>query len=204
MSKEFECERDDVIIRGADDDELVANVERHIAGAHPDLVGKVAPEDIVAAAKEVDMTAGGGLVLRLRRILHAPRAAVYRALSDPEELARWWGPRGFSAPSVDFDPRVGRSYRIAMQPPEGDPFYLSGEFREVYPSRRLAYTFRWDPPDPDDQETVVTLSLEDRGERTEVLLTQGEFATHERLALHEEGWSESMGRLEQVLGEAPG
>ena len=143
-----------------------------------------------------------GLVLRLRRILPVPRAAVYRALSDPRELARWWGPRGFTAPSVELDPRVGASYRIAMQPPDGDLFYLSGEFREVDPPARLAYTFRWDPPDPDDRQTVVTLSLQDRGERTEVLLTQGEFATEERLALHEEGWTDSFGRLEQVLGEA--
>jgi hypothetical protein len=52
MAKEFECERDGLVIRGADDDELVANVERHIAEAHLDLVGKVSREDIVAAAKE--------------------------------------------------------------------------------------------------------------------------------------------------------
>jgi hypothetical protein len=52
MAKEFECERDRVVIRGLDDDELVANVERHIAEAHPDLVGKVSREDILAAAKE--------------------------------------------------------------------------------------------------------------------------------------------------------
>jgi hypothetical protein len=52
MAKEFECERDGVVIRGADDDELLASVERHLAEAHPELVGKVAGEDIVAAAKE--------------------------------------------------------------------------------------------------------------------------------------------------------
>lgn len=58
MAKEFECERDGVVIRGADDDQLMASVERHIAEAHPDLVGKVAREDIVAAASD-------GLMLRL-------------------------------------------------------------------------------------------------------------------------------------------
>jgi hypothetical protein len=52
MAKQFECERDGVVIRRADDDELVAKVERHIAEAHPDLVGKVSREDILAAAKE--------------------------------------------------------------------------------------------------------------------------------------------------------
>jgi uncharacterized protein YndB with AHSA1/START domain len=149
------------------------------------------------------MTAHDGLVLRLRRILAAPRAAVYRALSDPAELEKWWGPQGFTAPSIDFDTRVGGSYRIAMQPAGGDLFYLSGEFREVDPPARLAYTFRWDPPDPDDRETGVTLWLQDRGERTEVLVTQRDFATEERRALHAEGWAGSFSRLEQVLGEAP-
>ncbi|HYY23162.1 MAG TPA: hypothetical protein VE780_14915 [Thermoleophilaceae bacterium] len=51
MAREFECERDGLIIRGADD-ELVATVERHTAEAHPDLAGKVSGQDILAAAKE--------------------------------------------------------------------------------------------------------------------------------------------------------
>lgn len=52
MAREFECERDGVVISGADDDELVANVQHHLAEAHPDLAGKVAREDIIAAATE--------------------------------------------------------------------------------------------------------------------------------------------------------
>jgi uncharacterized protein YndB with AHSA1/START domain len=140
-----------------------------------------------------------GLVLRLEWTLPARRAAVYRALTDPEELGRWWGPRGFTTPRVEFEPRVGDGYRIAMQPPEGEVFHLSGEFKEVEPPARLAYTFRWEPPAPDDRETEVVLVLEDRGEKTRVALTQGSFATEERYALHEAGWSESMERLEQLL-----
>jgi uncharacterized protein YndB with AHSA1/START domain len=209
MPKKFECEGDGVVIRGTDERELVANVERHLAEAHPDLVGKVLSEDILAAAQEApamrdgtQAPKGGGLALRLKRTLPAPREATYRALSEPEQLAKWWGPSGFTAPSVEFDPLAGRSYRIAMKPPDGDVFYLSGEFREVDPPAHLAYTFRWDPPDPDDRETLVTLSLRDRGEGTEVLLTQEGFATEERRALHDEGWSESFGRLEQVLGKS--
>jgi uncharacterized protein YndB with AHSA1/START domain len=147
--------------------------------------------------------ANDGLELRLNRTLPAPRAAVYRALTDPEELGKWWGPRGFSAPSVELDPQVGGSYSIAMQPPDGDLFHLSGEFREVDPATRLAYTFRWDPPHPDDRDTTVTLALEDRGEETSLLLTQGTFATEGRRTLHERGWTESLERLEQVLGGVP-
>jgi predicted small metal-binding protein len=54
MTKEFECERDGVVIRGDDNDELVANVERHVAESHPDLVGKVSREDILATAKDAE------------------------------------------------------------------------------------------------------------------------------------------------------
>lgn len=139
------------------------------------------------------------LILRLKRVLPAPRATVYRALSDPSELAKWWGPRGFSVPSVDFDPEPGRSYRIAMQPPDGEVFHLSGEFLELDPPARLTYTFRWDPPDPDDRQTVTRLTLQERDDQTELLLIQGVFATDERLALHRRGWTETLDRLEELL-----
>ena len=52
MAKAFECERDGLVIRGEDDDELVENVERHVAEAHPELVGKLSRDDILASAKE--------------------------------------------------------------------------------------------------------------------------------------------------------
>jgi uncharacterized protein YndB with AHSA1/START domain len=140
-----------------------------------------------------------GLALHMTRVLRAPRAIVWKALTDPGELAKWWGPRGFNTPAVDFDAREGLRYRIAMQPPEGDRFQLSGEFREVEPPVRLAYTFNWEPSDPDDRETLVTLSLEDEDGATQLGLTLGTFATEERRALHEQGWGESLDRLEELL-----
>ena len=137
--------------------------------------------------------------LRLQRILPAPRAVVWAALTDPEEIRAWWGPQGYEARRVRFEPRVGGDYRIEMQPPEGDVFFLSGTFREVEPPHRLAYTFVWDPPDPDDRETTARLVLEDRGGRTDVAFTQGPFATEGRRAVHEAGWTDSFDRLEQHL-----
>lgn len=122
------------------------------------------------------------------------------AMTDPGELGKWWGPKGFTVPELEFEPREGESLRIAMQPPEGEVFHLEGEVREVDPPSLLSFTFRWDPPDPDDRETLVTLTVGDRGVRTEVELTQGEFATEERRALHEAGWSESFEKLEELLG----
>lgn len=146
------------------------------------------------------MSEANELVLKLNRTLGAPRRDVWRAMTEAAELARWWGPKGFDVPTLDFEPRVGATYRIAMQPPQGELFHLHGEFREVDPPSLLAYTFVWDPANPDDRETLATLSLEDRGERTEVSFTQGVFATEERRALHEGGWSDSFDKLAELLG----
>src|SRR5512144_3061310 len=119
----------------------------------------------------------GELTLEIKRVLPAARSVVFAAFSVPQQLAKWWGPQGFSAPSLDFEVRVGGSYRIEMQPPEGEPFYLSGEFREVEPPARLAYTFAWEDPDPDDVETLVELSFRGLGDSTEVALNQRPFKT---------------------------
>jgi len=145
----------------------------------------------------------GELGLQMRRVLPAPRERVFRAFVEPDELANWWGPHGFTSPSIEMDVRVGGNYRIAMQPPDGDLFYLSGEFTEVDPPTRLAYTFRWEEPDPDDRETVVTLSFRDQGESTGVDFTQGPFATEARRALHEQGWTDGWERLEAVVSRQP-
>ncbi|HSD23815.1 MAG TPA: SRPBCC domain-containing protein [Solirubrobacterales bacterium] len=147
------------------------------------------------------MSTSNRLWLRMMRALPAPRAEVWKAMTDAKELGRWWGPKGFSVPELEFAPQEGESLRIAMQPPEGEVFHLEGEFREVDPPSLLSFTFRWDPPDPDDRETLVTLSVRDRGPRTEVELAQGEFATEERRALHEDGWSDSFEKLEELLAE---
>lgn len=140
-----------------------------------------------------------GLTLEIRRVLPAERRVVFHALTDADMVSQWWGPSGFDCPRLDFEPREGNAYRIAMQPPEGELFHLEGEFLEVDPPRRLAFSFRWDPPDPDDRETVATLTLAEREAETEVTLVQSGFATEERRQLHEGGWSDSFEKLEELL-----
>ena len=139
------------------------------------------------------------LKLDMTRVLPVPPSAVFDAFADPAKLARWWGPAGFTVPSIDFDPHAGGSYRIEMQPPEGDAFHLVGEFREVVPPAWLAFTFMWEPPDPDDVETLVELAFRDLEESTEVAFIQGAFKTEPRRELHRAGWSDTFDRLEEFL-----
>jgi uncharacterized protein YndB with AHSA1/START domain len=146
----------------------------------------------------------GIFVLEQARVFEAPVERVFELLTDPTELTKWWGPHGFSTPKVQIDLRVGGSYRFTMKPPEGEAFHLSGEFLEIQAPSGLRFTFGWDEPVPDDRETVVELALDSLGGRTKVTLTQGEFATAERLELHRGGWADSFDKLNAVLeaGEA--
>lgn len=139
------------------------------------------------------------LILELSGVVRVPPWRVFEAMTDPEQVAVWWGPEGFTCPEVSLDVRTGGDYCIAMQPPVGELFHLVGEYVEVEPPFRLAYTFRWEPPDPDDRETVAHLRLHERGGVTEVQLTQGTFATDARRELHRAGWADTLARLGQHL-----
>jgi len=132
----------------------------------------------------------------------ARRSAVFRAFSDPGQLAQFWGPEGIGVPSLRWSPQIGAGYRIEMQPPGADAFYLTGEFREVEPVERLAFTFEWEPPDVDDVSTLAELSFRDLGDSTELVFTQGTFKTEARRELHENGWTETFDKLERFLAEA--
>ena len=144
----------------------------------------------------------GGFVLELQMVMDSPRERIFSALTDSTALAGWFGPRGFTMPGIEVDLHVGDGYRFTMQPPEGHRFQIAGEFLEIEAPRRLVYTFRYEEPDPDDRETVVALKLEEVGQATEVSVSQGEFATEERLELHRSGWTDSLEKLSELAASS--
>jgi uncharacterized protein YndB with AHSA1/START domain len=134
-------------------------------------------------------------MLDLSTRVSVPPDRAFELLTDPAVIPLWWGPHGFDTPHIDLDLRPGGHYRFTMQPPDAEHFHLSGTFTEVLPGERLGYTFVWEEPDPDDVETLVTLTLHEVDEGTEIRLHQGVFATADRLALHRGGWSDGFERL---------
>jgi uncharacterized protein YndB with AHSA1/START domain len=152
---------------------------------------------MIDGVDEADQSSGTRL--RLEKILVVPPKDVFAAFVDAGQVRRWWGPAGFTVPRLQFDAVEGRDYRIGMQPPDGDVFHLRGTFRAVEAPRRLVFTFIYEEPDPDDQETVVTLTFETADAGTRVTLEQGPFKTPARLELHRDGWTETLERLERSL-----
>jgi hypothetical protein len=102
MAKQFECERDGVVIRGADDDEQWRRWSATLPRLTPSWSGRSPARTSSRRRRRREMTAGDGPVLRLKRVLLSPRAAVYGPLSDPRGLGKWWGhrsPRSLQATS---------------------------------------------------------------------------------------------------------
>jgi len=139
------------------------------------------------------------LRVHLEKDLAAPPGRVFGAFAEARQLRQWWGPSGFLVPQLQFDVAEAANYRITMQPPDGDAFHLGGTFRVVDAPRRLVFTFAWEEPDPDDQETLVTLTFAPKGAGTHLTLDQEPFTTEPRRELHRNGWKETLERLQAFL-----
>ncbi|HSR32122.1 MAG TPA: SRPBCC domain-containing protein [Anaerolineae bacterium] len=89
-----------------------------------------------------DQTAGERQELMVTREFDAPRERVWQAWTDPEMVQRWYGPEGFTAPSIKIDLKVGGKYIWAMRGPAGTPMdrvmYIAGVYQEIVPNEKLA------------------------------------------------------------------
>lgn len=141
----------------------------------------------------------GASVLRMARVVPAPRKRVFRAWTDPDELKRWWGPGRFTTPHAEIDLRPGGRYLLVMQPPDGTPLRLSGTYREVKPPERLVYTWRWEDGVPETGETLVEVEFRDRGDQTEIVVVHRGFPEGSPQDPYRHGWRSGLGKLATVL-----
>ncbi len=147
----------------------------------------------------VDAMAGEALALRMARQLSAPRERVFRALTEPEQLVKWWGPKGFSVPELTLDVRPGGAWRTIMRSPDGQDHIVSGVYREIVPPSRLVFTWAWETEGQRGHETVVTIELFDLPDGTRLDLHQEGFESADSRGRHEQGWASCFDCLEEAL-----
>ncbi len=131
--------------------------------------------------------------LVIRRTFDAPRDLVWRAWADRDHAERWWGPTDFTTTILETDFRPGGAWRAVMRSPRGEEYPQHGEFREIVPPERLVFTMTWS--DDPSSEMLITVTLEARGDRTEMLFRKGPFASDSSRRGENEGWNESFDRL---------
>jgi len=116
----------------------------------------------------------------MERVFEAPRELVWRALTDPERIPRWWGKREHTMTVEEMDVRVGGRWRWVAHTPDGDaPF--SGEYLEIEAPGRLVNTEMFDvPPYNEGEPAIVIQTLEDIDGRTK-LTSRSRFPSAEAL-----------------------
>jgi uncharacterized protein YndB with AHSA1/START domain len=104
----------------------------------------------------------------MTRVFDAPRRLVFDALTKPELLRRWFGPRGWSLVVCEADLKVGGTWRWVLRGPDGRDMGMRGVYQEITPPERLVSTESFDDY---PGESLNTLILSEEGGKTTFTIT---------------------------------
>jgi len=142
----------------------------------------------------------------ITRLFDAPRALVFKAWTDPKQLAQWWGPHGFTTPVCEVDVRAGGAIRIDMRGPDGVVYPMKGVFHEIVEPDRLVFTSgTFEDAEGNPQlEVFTTVTFAELSGKTKLTLQAVVVKSAPEVAVAldgmEEGWSQSLDRLAEHLG----
>ena len=143
--------------------------------------------------------------LTLTRMINAPVETVFRAWTDPVQVAKWWGPKDFTNPVCELDTRPGGKIKIDMTGPDGTAYPMGGLFHEIDEPRKLVFTSTAfaDENGNNQLEVLNTIVFEDHNGKTKLTLTaavkKATPAVAAPVAGMHEGWSQSLDRLTALV-----
>ena len=144
------------------------------------------------------MSASTGTV-RLHRVLKAPAERVYKAFLNPDAMAKWLPPHGFTGKVHQIDARVGGGYRMSFTNfSSGKSHSFGGTYVELTPSERIRYTDKFDDPNMPG-EMHVSISLRKVACGTELSIVQEGIPAAIPVEFCYLGWQESLALLAQVV-----
>ena len=138
--------------------------------------------------------------LVVTRLIDAPRRLVFKTWTQPEHIARWWGPQGFTTILCQMDVRVGGAYRFGMRSPQGTEYWKRGVYREIAEPDRIVFTFAWEDADGNPgHELLTTVTFTEQGSKTRLTLRQSVFETTARRDDHVTGWTSCFERFAEYM-----
>ena len=137
--------------------------------------------------------------VRLHRVLAAKPEKVYRAFLDPDAMARWLPPNGFTGKVHNMDAKVGGSYKMSFTNfTTGKSISFGGEFLVLVPNERLRYTDNFDDPNLPG-EIMVTVTLKQVFVGTEINIVQEGLPSVIPVEACYLGWQESLQNLARLV-----
>ncbi len=143
--------------------------------------------------------------VRLQRVLRAPPERVYRAFLDPDAMAKWLPPHGFTGRVHEIDARVGGRFRMSFTSlGSGQSHAFGGEYLELVPGQRIVHTDRFDDANlPGEMRVTVSFTAVPSG--TELNVVQEGIPALIPLDGCHVGWQQSLALLAQLVeAEIPG
>jgi uncharacterized protein YndB with AHSA1/START domain len=138
----------------------------------------------------------------ITRVVDAPRALVFKAMTEPEHVPHWYGPRGWSLPVCQIDLRPGGAWRYVLRGPDGNEIGMRGVFQEISPPERLVTTESFDDYPGESLNTLVLAERDDKTTITVTVLYESKEIRDAVLASGmQEGASETYDRLVEYLRE---
>ncbi|MFW9890526.1 MAG: SRPBCC domain-containing protein [Candidatus Thorarchaeota archaeon] len=135
--------------------------------------------------------------LVITRDFAAPRALVFKALTEHEYITKWSCPKNFDVTFSEGELKVGGKYRYGMRSSEGPEFVMIGEYKEIDEPSRLRYTqSRLGAP---NSETEINITLEEHEGKTTMVFHHAGFASKEFRDGAVHGWNEAFEKLESHL-----
>ena len=137
--------------------------------------------------------------IRLHRVLHATPERIYRAFLDPDAMAKWLPPHGFTGKVHQIDARVGGQHRMSFTNfTTGHSHSFGGTYLELVPHERIRYTDKFDDPNlPGEMQVTVVLKKVSCG--TEVNVVQEGVPAIIPVEACYLGWQESLTLLSQLV-----
>jgi uncharacterized protein YndB with AHSA1/START domain len=137
--------------------------------------------------------------VHLHRVLTAKAEKIYRAFLDPEALARWLPPNGFTGKVQHLNAKVGGTYKMSFTNfTTGKSHSFGGTYQELVPGERLRYTDHFDDPNlPGEIQVTVTMTNVSVG--TELNIVQEGLPTVIPLEACYLGWQESLRNLARLV-----
>ena len=152
--------------------------------------------------ESISTTADRELVIT--RVIDAPRRLVFKAWMQPEHVARWWGPQGFTTIHCEMDIRVGGTYRCGMRSPQGIEHWKRGVYREIVEPERIVFTFAWENADGNpSHELLTTVTFAEQGEKSKLTLQQSGFEAIKGRDSHVTGWTSCFERFADYMLTTP-
>lgn len=137
--------------------------------------------------------------LTIQRRLNAKPDRVYAAWTEPEKIARWFGPSVVLQDTVKakMDVRVGGSFQVSFESEDGEFHQVGGTYHEVEPNKRLVFSWAWHSTP--ERESQVTVTLRSEGEHTLLTLMHEQLFDEAAKIGHTRGWTGSMDKLEAMF-----